>query len=173
MRPAWAVTAWGNKVLKIALLGARHTEANQLAVALNGALDGSIVLVALVLADGVASHIALSADWIQYDLILLLGLQSPAPSPELAARQQAADQSIRAALALSGLAYRVIYGDATERQEQALREIRRLLPPEAQAAGLLSPPQDKPKPWVWACDKCSDPSCEHRLLSDLLASRLG
>lgn len=25
--------------------------------------------------------------------------------------------------------------------------------------------------WVWACEKCSDPACEHRLLSDLLAKR--
>ncbi len=156
-------------MLKVALLGAPHTGTTQLAAALNHALDGAATVTLVDL----ASTAALAAELAHYDLTLLMGLQSLTPSPELAARQQAADQSIRTALAFSGAAYRVIYGDASERLEQALREIRRRLPPEVQAAGLVRPQEDKTRPWVWACDKCSDPTCEHRLLSDLLASRAG
>jgi hypothetical protein len=29
----------------------------------------------------------------------------------------------------------------------------------------------KNQPWVWMCEKCSDPQCEHRLLTALLAQR--
>ena len=32
-------------------------------------------------------------------------------------------------------------------------------------------PARRAAPWFWPCDKCSDPACEHRLFSDLVARR--
>lgn len=148
-------------VLKIAVTGAPSTGKHQLATALGRALKdaGRDALVAVTDPStppgGAAGH----------GLTLLCGLESAAP-----AHEQAADQSIRAALAAGDMAYCVLYGSAPQRLAQALGAVERLLP------GL---PQQKPAPvrregnkaWVWACDKCSDPVCEHRLLSDLLAQR--
>ena len=36
---------------------------------------------------------------------------------------------------------------------------------------MKKPARKRPTPWVWSCEKCSDPQCEHRLLTALLAQR--
>ncbi|HEY3048981.1 MAG TPA: hypothetical protein VGJ72_16155 [Polaromonas sp.] len=153
--------------LKIALLGAPNTGKSQLSAALSRALEVSAWHAVIAIAETPA----LLADPVRYDLTLLMGLETLAQSPELARQQLAADQSIRAALALSGVPYRVLYGQQQERLEQALREFERLLPAAAPHTRQDTGPGSKTKAWVWACDKCSDPQCEHRLLSDLLAQR--
>ena len=153
--------------LKIALLGAPNTGKSQLAATLSRALEVSAWHAVVVTAETPA----LLAEPVRYDLTLLMGLETLAQSPELAQQQLAADQSIRAALALSGAPYRVIYGQQQERLEQALREFERLLPAAEQGTRQNTDPGSKAKAWVWVCDKCSDPQCEHRLLSDLLAQR--
>jgi hypothetical protein len=142
-------------VLKIAVTGAPSTGKHQLVSALDLALkdagrDASV---------RVTDPSTFSAN---PDLVLLCGLESMEPS------QQAADQSIRSALAAAGMPYCVLYGSTPQRLAQALGAVDRLLP------GLPlreQQPAVKSKPWVWVCDKCSDPVCEHRLLSDLLAQR--
>ncbi|UUZ63973.1 hypothetical protein LP417_00980 [Polaromonas sp. P1-6] len=154
-------------MLKIALVGAPNTGKSQLAAALTRALEVSAWHAVVVIAEAPA----LLAELVRYDLTLLMGLETLAKSPELARQQQAADQSIRAALTLSGVPYRVIYGQQQERLDQALREFERLLPAAEHRTPQNNGPGSKAKAWVWACDKCSDPQCEHRLLSDLLAQR--
>jgi hypothetical protein len=150
--------------LNIALLGAPHSGVSQLASLLNGAVKASgwNQLVAVL----VAGTSALQADLGSFDLVLLTGLQTTTQS------QEAADQSIRAALAHAAVSYRVLYGTNEERLAHALHAIESLLP-----RANVRPPQNTPsgsvktRPWVWLCDKCSDPECEHRLLTTLLAQR--
>jgi len=144
-------------VLKIAVTGAPSTGKHQLASVLGRALrDAGRSASVLVPASSFANAPA------GYDLVLLCGLESDEPA------RQAADQSLRTALAAAGKAYCVLYGSAPQRLAQALGAVERLLPgsvPQEQA------PAGRSKAWVWVCDKCSDPVCEHRLLSDLLAQR--
>ena len=71
------------------------------------------------------------------------------------------DALLRQTLVQAQIPFQVIYGQGQDRLAQALSALKRS--PTVREA--------RRKPWVWACDKCSDPACEHRLLSDLLASR--
>ena len=118
--------------LKIALLGASRTQLSELAAALDEALKASGWQALLVVADDAAT---LPADLASFGLVLLAGLQSPASSLFLDSRasalepaQEAADQSIRAALAHGALAYRVLYGTPDERLAHALHAVQSLLP---------------------------------------------
>jgi len=145
-------------VLKIAVTGASPTGNNELARALGRALKdaGWTALVSVVdlsiSPGGAAGH----------GLTVLCGLESSDPA------LQAVDHSIRSGLAAANTPFCVVYGTAPQRLAQALGAIEHLQPgpplrePQHEARG---------KAWVWVCDKCSDPVCEHRLLSDLLAQR--
>lgn len=84
----------------------------------------------------------------------------------MATAQEAADQAIRTALASAGIAYRVMYGTSDQRLAQALEAANPPAPQRTVAAR-----NGRKSAWTWVCDKCSDPTCEHRLLSDLLAQR--
>jgi len=145
-------------MLKIAVTGAPSTGKHELADTLARALkdEGCDALVVVTdpsdSSDGVAG----------YGLTLLCGLESAEPA------RQAADLSIRSALVAAGIAYCVLYGSTPQRVAQALGAVHRKQP------GIRSQepqPQSRSKAWVWVCDKCSDPACEHRLLSALLAQR--
>jgi nicotinamide riboside kinase len=100
-----------------------------------------------------------------FDHHLLLALDIPAPlAAGLAdggAQRQQMDALLRSTLVQAGLPFQVIYGLGEQRLAQALAALGK--PAAESGAGR--------KTWVWVCDKCSDPVCEHRLLSDLLASR--
>ena len=100
-----------------------------------------------------------------FDHHLLLALDVPAPlAAGLAdggAQRQQMDALLRSTLVQAGLPFQVIYGLGEQRLAQALAALGK--PAAESGAGR--------KPWVWVCDKCSDPVCEHRMLSDLLASR--
>lgn len=102
-----------------------------------------------------------------FDRVLLMGLDLPAPNAARLA-QDSADQQLRQALAKTDLPYTVVYGTGPARLAhalEALHELARCGNPPASSAQTR-------RPWVWACDTCSDPDCERRLLSDLLASRM-
>jgi hypothetical protein len=105
-------------------------------------------------------------------LVLLLGLEG---GDGLA---QDADQTIRGKLGSAGQPFEVLYGSTQERQTQALALIDRHSPGWLRLPGNQVTPvansskSTKSRPWVWLCDKCSDPVCEHRLLRDLLTARL-
>jgi hypothetical protein len=108
------------------------------------------------------------------DVFFLRGLGYPEAAN---ASLRAADDALRAVLDAAEIAYQVIYGN----DEESLEQITRVLHAIGKAVGpepvtvVLS--DQKPRdpdvsaPWVWLCDKCSDPLCEHRLLTDLLRQR--
>ena len=162
--------------LKIALIGAPHSGVLQLASVLDGAVKAAGWQALVVV---IADTPALQADLARFDLVLLTGLEFTTQSriPHISAdaldiARQAADQSIRAALADAAVSYRVLYGANEERLAQTLHAIESLLlranasPRQSASSGGA-----KKQPWVWLCDKCSDPQCEHRLLTALLAQR--
>lgn len=105
-------------------------------------------------------------------VILLLGLDLSPPTQI----QWHADQALRQSLVTAAKPFQVIYGQGQQRLLNALQALK-----TASADAVLADPGtpsatppgqgEKRKPWVWACEKCSDPVCEHRLLSDLLAKR--
>ena len=107
-----------------------------------------------------------------FDHTLLLGLDLMQPvlalQPQSAVERSRMDMLLRRSLTQAEVPFQVIYGSGNERLRQALTALKS---PEAP---LETPPRETShplKPWVWACDKCSDPSCEHKLLSDLLLNR--
>ena len=159
--------------LTIALLGAPHAGVQPLADALNSALKASGWQAMVELPGNTPAG---QTDLAAFDLVLLMGLQASAESRIEAPgpAREAVDLSIRARLTLAAVSYRVLYGTREERLAHALNAIESLLP-RAEA----SPRQNrfsggvKKQPWVWMCDKCSDPKCEHRLLTTLLAQRAG
>lgn len=152
-------------MLTIALLGASPTETSPLARALERSVAASGWPVVIVTQTGSA---LLPAAAPGYDLVLLTGLETWMASAE------ATDAAIRAALAEAGMAYHVLYGNSSERLAQTCEAIKNLLPrSERPAQAQASQTSRKPTPWVWLCDKCSDPQCEHRLLTALLAQRTG
>lgn len=149
-------------MLRIALLGVPDSAKAGLAAALADALNtsGSPATVAQIdsptLAPGLANH----------DLVLLTGLDI------WSAAREASDQQIRTALDHAGIAYRVIYGLGEERLQHALQACSSLLGQDPlQRTPASAAMGKKTRQWAWMCEKCSDPACEHRLLSDLLASR--
>lgn len=167
-------------MLNIALVGAPQTGKSALAAALNGALETSACAASVVIDP---AHLP-AGKLAGYDLILLMGLEAPAHGlnpcglPAITAQmREAADQSIRTALLQAGVPYQVIYGSPEERLAHALAALEPLLKTAGQrlrhSPGAAGGPDSagKTRPWVWVCDKCSDPQCEHRLLSDLLAGR--
>jgi hypothetical protein len=58
----------------------------------------------------------------------------------------------------------VVYGSGPQRLEGALAALAGILPP---GAVDRAPSQRETGPWIWSCEKCSDPECEHRLFSRL------
>ena len=95
-------------------------------------------------------------------------LARPVP-PAFAEIQQAAARVLRDTLAQSGVNYQVVYGQGEQRLRSALSALQARLP----GAGMVADEDAGRARWVWACDNCSDPQCERRLLSDLLAARVG
>ena len=164
--------------LKIALLGANYPIVSSLAAGLNSVARKADWQAMVTAAENPA---ALPVELASFDLVLLIGLESAASSgvslttaQSLTVRQQeAADQSIRAALIDAGVPYRVLYGSTDERLAHALGAIEGLLPRTATSSlpRSASLAFGKNQPWVWMCEKCSDPQCEHRLFSALLTER--
>lgn len=151
--------------MKIAITGAPSTGKSPLAAALGQALQASGRQVEVTVAIP-----PFPADLAGHDLVLLTGLEpaskAPGATASMAAAQEAADQAIRTALASAGVSYRVMYGTSEQRLAQALDAVN---PPQPQPTSATR--RGGKSAWTWVCDKCSDPSCEHRLLSDLLAQR--
>lgn len=164
----------------IALLGAPYTGKSALAGGLNSAARAGGWQVAITLGPSLPM---LPAALPGYKLVLLTGLQNPPDSPHdprqdaaCQRMQAAADASIRSALAGAGTPYQVLYGRPEERLAQACAAIERLLQPAQprKPASPEDPPGQQPdsrRSWIWSCDKCSDPQCEHMLLTRLLARR--
>ena len=80
-----------------------------------------------------------------------MGLDLAEPSPA----QLLADQLLRSDLGRGNTGFRVVYGRGNARLVNALR-------------ALGATERTAETTWRYECDKCSDPQCEHRLVSGLL-----
>ena len=144
--------------MKISVVGAPGTGRSQLSADLNVSLrTASLNAVVTV------SHVDVLAD---ADLIFLMGLETV-----LGATVEA-DQSIRAALIQTGLAHDVLYGSPEDRFFRAFKTIKKRLAITTFEKASPENTSGDAKRWIWECEKCSDPHCEHRLLTDLLKNRL-
>ena len=151
---------------RVAVLGAPGTGKTRLANELMAALDhGRAGTVAFLVTDNPPLADVLESRG--FDRVLLMGLDLPA-RPAGKPAQDTADQQLRQALTKTDFPYTVVYGTGPARLAHALEALHGLAGcgnPQANGAQAR-------RPWVWACDTCSDPDCERRLLSDLLASRV-
>ena len=82
------------------------------------------------------------------------------------------DVLVRAALARGGVPYTVVHGNGAERLANAWNAINSMAE-SAERTGASGRKGTESQAWNWPCEKCSDPACEHRLFTDLLAGRTG
>jgi hypothetical protein len=153
--------------LKIALFDACFGGASRLAHTLDRSLANSGRGALVVAFDAVAPDLMTS----DFEAIFLRGLQS---SGSAYFSRQAADESIRAALRQAGAPYQVLYGSDDEALAQVMRAIEKLDPARSTTAVQAKQKvrsMESAAPWVWLCDKCSDPQYEHHLLTALLEQR--
>lgn len=73
------------------------------------------------------------------------------------------DALVREGLQRAQVPYQVVYGSGSGRLASALAALARL----GLHDGDPAPTGQSGRPWVWSCEKCSDPECEHRLFSRL------
>jgi len=176
------------KLVTVALLGAAGTGKQSLAKALTDALASTPLrwqitndtpLQRLLQRDNANLDTASPefkealAQQRRFDHSLLLGLDL-APSARALQPHRIGDHMdtmLRLTLAQADVPFQVIHGTGDERLRQALSALGALKSPAAKAETPPAETASPRKPWVWACDKCSDPVCEHRLLSDLLLNR--
>lgn len=107
--------------------------------------------------------------------VLLMGLDLPCAASHRAA-QEACDARLRRALADAGCGYRVVYGQGSQRIDNALRALN-AIKTIAKSALSACAEADLDSDFgsdgagrfarlrAWNCEKCSDPVCEHRLFT--------
>ena len=105
-------------------------------------------------------------------LVLLLALNTQASPSESRAAQIAADNALRAQLHALALPYRVVHGQGETALNNALLAMG-LTAMDVQTQTVREQAQfDLNRGRTpWSCEKCSDPECEHRLFTGLLAGR--
>ena len=79
------------------------------------------------------------------------------------------DAMVRAALGRAGVAYSVVHGSGGQRLTNAWNALNLAAQSDPPTGTSTSAPASGSA--RWSCDKCSDPVCEHRLFTDLLARR--
>ena len=104
--------------------------------------------IAFLTLPGDASSLAIGA----HDFVALMGATAPA-----------VQDSWRAHLLQARLPFQVLYGDSA----QALQNLSFAWSSHVQSQSALRP-EILPR-WEGVCESCSDPECEHRLFSRLLA----
>jgi len=117
-----------------------------------------------------------------YDMTLVTGLDLPWVADGLQRDgphvREPVDALLRAALHSAGVAYKVVYGQGEERLNNALlalgwddkvaNPLRHPMMSAAQTTRTQAQYALNRGRTAWACDKCSDAECEHRLFTDLL-----
>jgi len=105
-----------------------------------------------------------------YDATLVTGLDLPWTPDGLqrdAASREAVDALVRNLLQENGVPYQVVYGEGERRLHSAVQALAACgVLPQGVRAGEATPAGGGAA-WVWVCDKCSDPACEHRLFQKL------
>jgi energy-coupling factor transporter ATP-binding protein EcfA2 len=143
----------------IALLGADGSGKTQLAEALAQRLAQRNIAATLA-ADPLPGHAFDAATLEAYRGCTLILLIAPASPTRI-------DEMLREALMNANLGFAVVHGEGAEQLTNAWNAINAAADPDARrGAG-----QGATAAWSWACDKCSDPACEHKLFSDLVARR--
>ncbi|HYW56465.1 MAG TPA: hypothetical protein VE934_05880 [Polaromonas sp.] len=146
-------------MLRVALLGAQATARTNLAAAL---LSARPELQVTVIDHCKMLDSLTPGQHSPFDITLLMGLDLPRGGQD-APEAETTDVRLRSALATAGISYKVIYGCGPELLQHALGAVDALVSDQTSLHSR--------KPWVWTCDTCSDPQCERRLLSDLIAAR--
>jgi len=142
----------------IALLGAEDSGKAALAEALSQRLAQRGIAAALVVdRSPECSRDALALEAYRDARILLVASATPTPT----------DDALRSALNAAKLGFAVVHGKGAEQLDNAWRAIGAPADP-GQRSDAAS---EGPARWAWACDKCSDPACEHRLFTELVAQR--
>jgi hypothetical protein len=90
-------------------------------------------------------------------IILFIAAASPTPVDDL----------LRKALMDAKLSFAVVHGEGEEQLANAWNAINAA----ADAGDRRPAAPEGASAWSWTCEKCSDPTCEHRLFSDLVARR--
>lgn len=152
-------------VLKIALLGACGSGTSKLAHRLTAALAEGRIRADLVIAETIPPDAQIR----NFQLVFLMGLGRA--SAATARTQRLADESIRTALLQTQTPYCVIYGSDAQRLAQVLQAVHEISPLAADGPPQKPGAANNTSALPWSCDHCSDPACERRLLTDLLAQR--
>lgn len=109
-----------------------------------------------------------------YDATLVTGLDLPwvpdGLQRDAAHAREEVDTLVRSLLQSAQVPFQVVYGSGAQRLQSALLAMA--------AAGVLpadmatrAPDEDTRRAWLWNCEKCSDPACEHRLFTQLREAR--
>ncbi|MFS2163869.1 AAA family ATPase [Variovorax sp. Varisp62] len=109
----------------------------------------------------------------RYAITLLTALDLPWVADDMRDgphARQPTDTLVRAALAGAKLSYAVVHGTGGERLANAWNAINSIAGSEGRPR-TRTQSDAKPASWSWPCEKCSDPECEHKLFSDLIARR--
>ena len=124
---------------------------------------------AMLFEDGTLYRFALARQR-SYSLTLVTGLDLPWVGDGLQRDgphvREPVDTLIRSMLADAQIDYRVVYGSGEERLLNALAAMQSA--PQKAVAAAASDPDPSRQPWLWVCDKCSDPECEHKLFSAMV-----
>jgi nicotinamide riboside kinase len=108
-----------------------------------------------------------------YDLTLVTGLDVPWVADGLQRDgphvREPVDLLVRDRLTRAGVPYKVVYGLGQARTDSALAALLPLL--DVDGSGSSTVAGAPAVRWIWSCDKCSDPDCEHRLFTDLRSGR--
>jgi nicotinamide riboside kinase len=107
-----------------------------------------------------------------YAMTLLTGLDLPWVADGLQRDgphvREPVDAMVRAALDRAGVVYSVVHGSGGQRLSNAWNALNLRAQADPPATTSVSSGSGVAR---WSCDKCSDPVCEHRLFTDLLAAR--
>lgn len=109
----------------------------------------------------------------RYAITLLTALDLPWVADDMRDgphARQPTDTLVRAALTSAKLSYAVVHGTGGERLANAWNAIVSIAGNEGRPR-TRARSDAKPASWSWPCEKCSDPECEHKLFSDLIARR--
>lgn len=124
---------------------------------------------AMLFEDGTLYRFALARQR-SYSLTLVTGLDLPWVADGLQRDgphvREPVDTLIRSMLADAQIDYRVVYGSGEERLLNALAAVKSAT--QNAVAAAASDPDPSRQPWIWVCDKCSDPECEHKLFSAMV-----
>jgi hypothetical protein len=129
---------------------------------------------AMLFEDGTLYQFALARQR-EYHVTLLTGLDLPWVADGLQRDgphvREPVDALVRAALARADVGFRTVYGRGEERLANAVAAVAPWVPGLASPGATASQAPSSPssRAWVWTCDKCSDPECEHRLFTSLVA----